>query len=152
MSADLFPPELVQDDHLIVSERIRIPLAALEFQYSRSGGPGGQNVNKVSSRVQMRWPVVSAELPDEVRARLVAVNRNRITKDGDLLLVSQLYRDQLRNRVECLVRLQELVRAALVAPRARKKSKPTRGSKERRLKEKRQGAERRAARRVDHGD
>lgn len=152
MSADLFPPELVQDDHLIVSERIRIPLAALEFQYSRSGGPGGQNVNKVSSRVQMRWPVVAAELPDEVRARLVAVNRNRITKDGDLLLVSQLYRDQLRNRVECLVRLQELVRAALVAPRARKKSKPTRGSKERRLKEKRQGAERRAARRIDHGD
>ena len=152
MSADLFPPELVQDDHLIVSERIRIPLASLEFQYSRSGGPGGQNVNKVSSRVQMRWPVASADLPDEVRARLVAVNRNRITKDGDLLLVSQLSRDQRRNRVECLVRLQELVRAALVAPRARKKSKPTRGSKERRLKEKRQGAERRAARRVDQGD
>jgi ribosome-associated protein len=152
MPSDPYPADLVDDESLLISERLRIPLASIEFQYSRSGGPGGQNVNKVSSRAQLRWPVMTADLPEEVRNRFVALNRNKITKDGDFLIVSQEHRDQPRNREVCLLKLQELLRAALVVPRARKKSKPTRGSKERRLKEKRHGSERRAARRVDSGD
>ena len=152
MPADFYPAELVEEDALVVSGRVRVPLSTIEFQYSRSGGPGGQNVNKVSSRVQLRWPVMTAELPEEVRTRFIAVNRNRITKEGDFLIVSQEHRDQPRNREACLLKLQELLRASLVVPRTRKKSKPTKGSKERRLKEKRHGAERRAARRVDGGE
>ena len=152
MPADSFSAELVEDDALVVSGRVRIPLSTIEFQYSRSGGPDGQNVNKVSSRAQLRWPVLSAELPEEVRTRFIALNRNRITKDGDFLIVSQAHRDQPRNREDCLQKLQELLRAALIVPRARKKSKPTKGSKERRLKEKRHGADKRAARRVDGGE
>lgn len=152
MPSDLFSPELVQDDGVVINDTLRIPLSTIEFQYSRSGGPGGQNVNKVSSRVQLRWSVITADLPEEVRNRLMAVNRSRVTKDGDLLLVCQSQRDQLRNREECLVKLRDLIQEALIVPRARKKSRPTRGSKERRLKAKRHGAARRDARRIDTGD
>jgi ribosome-associated protein len=152
MATDPYPEELVQDDALVVSGTVRIPLAEIEFQYSRSGGPGGQNVNKVSSRVQLRWNVTAAVLRDEVRTRLIAQNRNRITKEGELLLVCQEHRDQPRNREACLTKLQEMLRAALIAPKARRPSRPTKGSKERRLKEKKHSAQRRDARRTDGGD
>ena len=123
---------------LHITDTLSIPDDELSWSYARSGGPGGQNVNKVSSKAVLRWDVArSPSLPDEVKVRLRAQQRRRITTEGEFVMSSQRYRDQERNRQDCLEKLSELVRAATVAPKARKKKKPTRASKERRLKEKR---------------
>jgi ribosome-associated protein len=119
---------------LEINTNIQIPETELEWSYVRSSGPGGQNVNKVASKAVLRWNVAAtAALPDEVKARLLAQQRSRITTEGDLLLTSQRYRDQERNREDCLGKLAEIVTAATVVPKVRKKKKPTRASKERRL-------------------
>ena len=123
---------------LQVTERIAIPESEFDWSYARSGGPGGQNVNKVSSKAILRWNVaVSPSLPDHVKHRLVALNRRRVTNTGDLILASQRYRDQERNRQDCLEKLAELVREAATLPKARRATRPTRGSKARRLAAKR---------------
>ena len=110
----------------------------LELSFIRAPGPGGQNVNKVSSKAILRWNVVdSPSLPDHVKHRLVALNRRRVTNTGDLILASQRYRDQERNRQDCLEKLAELVREAATLPKARRATRPTRGSKARRLAAKR---------------
>src|SRR5947209_17220239 len=84
---------------MIVNDSITIPDAEFDWSYARSGGPGGQNVNKVSSKAVLRWPVRStASLPSHVRDRLMALHRRRVTTEGDLLITSQRYRDQERNR------------------------------------------------------
>ncbi len=121
-----------------ITETLSIPDEELSWSYARSGGPGGQNVNKVSSKAVLRWDVAaSPSLPVDVKARLRARERRRITTEGELVLSSQRYRDQERNRQDCLEKLCELVRSAIFVPKARKKKKPTRASKERRLAEKR---------------
>jgi ribosome-associated protein len=121
-----------------INEHLHIPDDELEWTYARSGGPGGQNVNKVSSKAILRWRLGSnTTLPAEARARLIGQQRRRITTEGDLLITSQRYRDQERNRQDCLDRLREMVLAALEAPKPRKATKPTRGSRRRRLAEKR---------------
>jgi ribosome-associated protein len=117
-----------------MNAHIQIPEAELGWRYVRSGGPGGQNVNKVASKAVLRWTVAAtAALPPDVKARLLAQQRGRITADGDLLITSQRFRDQERNREDCLEKLREIVLAATVVPKVRKKKKPTRASKERRL-------------------
>jgi ribosome-associated protein len=117
-----------------MNARVAIPDGELEWSYVRSGGPGGQNVNKVASKAVLRWNVAAtaALLPD-IKARLLAQQRGRVTTEGDLLLTSQRFRDQERNRQDCLEKLRAIVTAAAVAPKVRKKKKPTRASKERRL-------------------
>jgi ribosome-associated protein len=121
-----------------INEQIQIPDDELEWSFARSGGPGGQNVNKVSSKANLRWHLAqNTTLPPEAKARLIGQQRRRITTEGDLLIVSQRYRDQERNRQDCLDRLREMVLAALEAPKRRKATKPTRGSRRRRLAEKR---------------
>jgi ribosome-associated protein len=123
---------------LVINERYTIPEAELSFSFARSGGPGGQNVNKVSSKALLRWSLGSnAELPEEVKTRLRGLERRRITNEGDLIITSQTYRDQARNMQDCLDRLREIVLRALHVPRPRKPTRPTRGSKKRRLAEKR---------------
>jgi len=119
---------------LEVNDRIRIPDEEFSWSFVRSGGPGGQNVNKVASKAVLRWNVVaSPSLPDDIKARLQQQQGRRITVDGDLLLTSQRYRDQERNRLDCLEKLGDILRAAAVKPKVRRKTKPSRGSRERRL-------------------
>jgi ribosome-associated protein len=138
---------------LRVNHRIQIPFTEFDFSFSRSGGPGGQNVNKVNSKVTLRWNVAtSPTLPGDVRGRFVERNRRRITADGEFVMHSERYRDQGRNVADCLEKLRELLLEVAVAPKMRKATKPTKGSKERRLKEKRAASERKARRRKPGAD
>jgi ribosome-associated protein len=133
---------------LHVNESITIPEMEFDWSYARSGGPGGQNVNKVASKAVLRWNVVaSPSLPEHVKYRLCALNRKRVTSTGDLILTSQRYRDQERNRQDCLEKLAELVREAAALPKARRATRPTRGSKARRLANKRHRSTVKASRR-----
>jgi len=116
---------------------VRIPPEEFVWSFARSGGPGGQNVNKVASKAVLRWNVVaSPSLPVDVKARFVAQQRNRITSDGELVITSQRYRDQERNRQDCVEKVLVMVQQAMAAPKARRATKPTAGAKRRRLDEK----------------
>ncbi len=117
-----------------ITSSISIDESELEESFILSSGAGGQNVNKVSSAVQLRFDVVhSPSLPDPVRLRLIALSGSRLTKDGVLILVGRQYRDQNRNRIDVRERLAEMIREATVIPKKRRPTKPTRASKERRI-------------------
>ncbi len=129
-----------------------LPEDELRFTYARSGGPGGQNVNKVSSKATLRWNVaVSAALPEDVRQRLFTAYRKRITRDGILVIVSQRYRERSRNVADCLERLHDMLQAVARPPKRRRPTKPTRGSRERRLRDKRARSVNKAGRRRGSG-
>ena len=133
---------------LAVTDLIRIPAEELHFQFARAGGPGGQNVNKVSSKVLLRWnPAASTALPAAVKARLLAGQRRRLTREGDLLLTSQRFRDQARNIADCLAKLRALVLQALHPPKVRRATRPTRSSREKRHALKRRRGTTKAGRR-----
>ena len=133
---------------LQVTNRITIDDAELRFTFSRSGGPGGQNVNKVNSKATLHWnATTSAALPDDVRARLLTLYASRITNDGDLVITSQESRDQPKNIAICLDKLKAMILAALHVPKKRRATKPTKGSKVRRLNEKKQRSQTKANRR-----
>ena len=122
---------------LVIDSQIQIPLTDVRFTFSRSSGPGGQNVNKVSSKVTLHWNVKSSpQLPADVRERFESKYAHRINSDGDIVLHSQRYRDQLRNREDCLEKLRQLILSVRTAPKRRRATRPTRASRERRLREK----------------
>ncbi|MDC8014344.1 alternative ribosome rescue aminoacyl-tRNA hydrolase ArfB [Tahibacter soli] len=122
---------------LEVTADIRIADEELVESFVRSSGPGGQNVNKVASAVELRFDVArSPSLPDAVRERLLARADRRLTADGVLVISASRFRDQGRNREDARMRLAEIVRAATHVPKKRVKTKPTRASQERRLQEK----------------
>ncbi|MBM3993083.1 MAG: aminoacyl-tRNA hydrolase [Planctomycetes bacterium] len=126
---------------LEISPTIQIPDDEFVWSFARSGGPGGQNVNKVASKAVLRWPVAaSSVLPTDVKARLADQQKRFFTQAGELLIVSQRHRDQERNRQDCLEKLRSMILQALVVPKVRKKSRPSRGSKRRRLEGKRHRA------------
>jgi ribosome-associated protein len=133
---------------LDINESINIPDSEFRWTFARSSGPGGQNVNKVASKALLRWNVTtSPSLPDDVRGRLQAQQRWKMTLEGDLIITSQRYRDQERNKEDCLEKLREYIVQAVSVPKVRKKVKPTRASKERRLTEKRKRSTTKSARR-----
>ena len=134
---------------LAIIHQIQIPAAELHFSFARSGGPGGQNVNKVSSKVLLRWhAVASSALPLAVKARLLAQQRHRLTKDGELLITSQRWRDQAKNIADRQEKLRDLVLQAVHPPKPRKPTKPSRGSKLRRQAAKKHRSQTKSARRV----
>lgn len=127
---------------LIVSRTLRIPDTELSERFVRSSGPGGQNVNKVSTAVELRFDARrSPSLNDEVRARLLAKRDHRITEDGIVIIQAMRYRTQDRNRQDARDRLMALLQTVLVAPKKRVATKPSKGVKERRLSSKRERAE-----------
>ena len=123
---------------LVVNDRITIPLSQFTFSFARSSGPGGQHVNKVNTKVTLHWPVAETEsLSSALRDRFCTRYRRRINKQGELVLRSQRFRDRGRNVADCLQKLRQMILDVSKPPQPRKKTKPTRSSKERRLKSKR---------------
>ena len=126
------------DEPLEIGPDLRLPRAELEYRASRSGGPGGQHVNTSSTRVEVWWNVAaSPALSDEQRARLLAALATRLDGEGRLRLVSSGSRSQLRNREDVTERLRDVVARALVVPKRRKRTKPSRAAKAARLEAKR---------------
>ncbi len=122
--------------------RLLIPDEELEWKFIRATGPGGQNVNKVASAVQLRFHLeANASLPAAAKERLRRLAGRRLLDDGSLLIVARAERSQERNRSEALERLAALIRAALVEPKTRKRTRPTRASKQRRLDDKKRRGE-----------
>ena len=122
---------------LRINPRISIPDSELEEQFIRASGPGGQNVNKVSSAVELRFDVRgSPSLTDEVRLRLIRLAGSRATKQGVIVIRAERFRTQKRNRADARDRLTRLIARAAIQPRARIKTKPSRASVERRLRAK----------------
>jgi len=122
---------------LTVKPGLVIPAAELRIGFARSGGPGGQNVNKVASKVELRWaPAASSALSEEERERILRRLAGRLTAAGDLVVTSSHTRDQSRNREDACRKLAALIRAALARPKPRKKTAPPRQAVERRLREK----------------
>ncbi len=127
---------------IVVSPRVTIPGGELAIAFSRSGGPGGQNVNKVASKVELRWnPTTSAALSADERAWLIERLRSRLTGDGTLIVTSTATRDQLKNRDDAARKLALIIRTALARPTPRKPTKVSRGAKRRRVADKRHHSE-----------
>lgn len=117
-----------------MAKKTLLPLAELKFQYSRSPGPGGQNVNKVNSKVLLRWDVLASSfLSAERRARLLANYKSKVTTEGELLLSSAQFRDQARNKEACLEKLRSILESISRPRKKRKKTRPSVVQKEKRL-------------------
>jgi len=126
---------------LEVNDRIHIPDEEFHWSFVRSGGPGGQNVNKVASKAMLRWDLANSfSLPEETKARLRTLQRRRIALSGELIITGQRFRDQERNRQDCLDKLKEMIQEAATLPRPRKPTRVTRGAREARLASKRHRA------------
>ena len=141
------------DGALVVDATLEIPRSELSFRASRAGGPGGQHVNTSSTRVELLWNVErSRALDSDQRARLCEKLASRIDGEGNVRVVASANRSQLRNREDAETRLATLVRRALIVPKARKKTRPTKGSVEARLRSKKEHSRRKQNRRFQGDD
>ncbi len=118
---------------LKISSRITIPLSEITITPIRAQGAGGQHVNKVSSAIHLRFVISSSSLPEACKQRLLQLKDNRITQDGVIIIKSQQYRSQEKNKTEALSRLQKIIKSAVAIIKKRKATKPSRASIERRL-------------------
>lgn len=130
-----------------ITSSVSINESEIQIDFIRASGPGGQNVNKVSTAAQLRFDIRnSPSLEPEVKERLVKIAGNRVTEDGVLLIEAKRYRTQEQNRLDALQRLVTLVQQALERPRTRRKTRPTLASKQKRLQAKRQRSEKKRLR------
>jgi len=118
---------------LHINSRLAIPLSEVEIKAVRAQGAGGQNVNKVSSAIHLRFDILASSLPDAIKERLLQTSDQRITKEGVVVIKAQEYRSQEQNCEEALLRLSDMVRSVAVLPKKRKQTKPTRSSQKKRL-------------------
>lgn len=138
---------------LEVTTTIKIPLEEFDWSFARSGGPGGQNVNKVASKAVLRWNfAATTTVPNIVKERFQGLFGSRLTTEGELVISSELTRDQSRNREDCLEKLVEMLRIAATPPKIRHATRPSRASKKRRVADKRHTSATKNARRTPKSD
>ena len=136
---------------LQISRQIIIPSTEIDIQAVRAQGPGGQNVNKVSSAVHLRFDIQTSSLPDDYKQSLLALNDRRITSDGVVVIKAQSYRSQEKNRADALERLRVLIKSVGVRRKKRRPTRPSRRSQQKRMDRKTLHGRRKAARqKVDH--
>ena len=144
-------PAESQTNIVAIGRGIEIPLSEISFTFSRSGGPGGQNVNKVNSKAIMRWSIANTQrVPAEVISRFMDKFGTRVTIEGDLVLTSQRYRDQPSNVSDCLEKLQEMLGSVLERPIIRRATKPSKSSQVKRVSTKREHSKLKAQRRSSY--
>ncbi|MAN73728.1 MAG: aminoacyl-tRNA hydrolase [Henriciella sp.] len=131
---------------LEINDEITVPYWELVETFTRSSGPGGQNVNKTSSAVQLRWNVDASSVPSRIKARFRQIWKNRMTKEGDVIVEASEHRSQARNREEARKRLTSMIAKAARRKKRRIPTRPTRGSVERRIKAKKETGEKKALR------
>lgn len=144
--------EPIGDGTLSLAPGVRVARGVVGIEFSRSSGPGGQNVNKVSTRCQLRVRVDDLPIHPEARVRLAALAGHQMTAGGEILIDAESGRSQSGNREECFAKLRDLIVRAQVRPKPRRKTKPTRGSVERRIGAKKQRGEIKKGRKGGGGD
>lgn len=138
---------------IFVNENWTIPEEELQWSFARSSGPGGQNVNKVNSKATLRWSPPEGSMPKPVWNRFRALAKRYLTADGEIVIQSQEHRDQPQNIEACRSRLAVLLRQALVRPKSRIKTKPSRSAQRKRLDEKKRHSDKKKSRQTrDHGN
>jgi ribosome-associated protein len=128
-------------DMITITPSIHIDERELQFEFIRASGPGGQNVNKVATAVQLRFDIRASSLPEEIKTRLISIAGRRVTGEGVLTIEAKRFRTQDGNREDAIQRFIDLVHRSAVKPKTRKETKPSRTSREKRLKAKKQRGE-----------